>query len=105
MAVIFAASSRSDVSTLARVPDWITHGGEYFVLGLLLCRALAGGFRAPLPLGSGLLSVALGAAWGVSDEWHQSFVAGREASVADVAKDFGGCSAGALAHLLRSRKP
>lgn len=99
LAVSFTASSQSDVGPLGRIPDWITHGSEYFVLGLLLCRALAGGFTARLTPAAAALAVALGTAWAVSDEWHQSFVPNRDSSAADVAKDFGGCTLAALVHL------
>jgi VanZ family protein len=99
LGVSFTASAQSDVGVLGRIPDWITHGAEYLVLGLLLCRALAGGFRARLTPATAALAVTLGTAWGVSDEWHQSFVPARDASAADVAKDFGGCTLAALVHL------
>lgn len=98
MAAIFAASALPDVGTIGRIPDWITHGATYGILGLLLCRAFAGGFGAPLSLAAAALAVALGTAYGASDEWHQSFVPRRDASVADVAKDFGGCALAALVH-------
>ncbi|HJS58515.1 MAG TPA: VanZ family protein [Vicinamibacteria bacterium] len=98
MAVIFYSSAQSETGRLGRVPDWITHGAAYFLLGLLLCRALAGGFAARLQLHGALLAVAIAVVYGVCDEWHQSFVPSRESSAADVAKDAGGC---ALAVLLR----
>ncbi len=97
LAVSFAASARSDVGSLGRIPDWVTHGAEYFVLGTLLCRALAGGFGQRLSVAASLLVMALGASWGVSDEWHQSFVPGRDASAADTLKDLGGCLLSVLA--------
>jgi VanZ family protein len=106
MAVIFYASSRSDTGALGRIPDWITHGTAYFILGALLGRALAGGFDRRLSPLAALLAVGLGTAWGLSDEWHQSFVPGRDASGWDVAKDLAGCSLAAAVHglgLLRTR--
>jgi VanZ family protein len=96
MAVIYAASARSDVGAFGRVPDWVTHGAAYLVLAGLACRALAGGLHGPLPARAAALAVTLAAAYGVSDELHQSFVPGREASAADVLKDTGGALAGAL---------
>jgi VanZ family protein len=104
LAVSFIASAQSDVGGFGRVPDWITHGAEYLVLGVLLCRALAGGFGAPLTLAAAALAVALCTAWGVSDEWHQSFVPGRDSSAADVVKDFGGSVLGAAIHLEIARR-
>jgi len=96
LAVSYAASAQSDVGRLGRVPDWITHGIEYFVLGLLLCRALAGGIGRRLSRPMALLAIMLGVGWGVSDEWHQSFVPRRESSLADVLKDLGGCGLAVL---------
>jgi VanZ family protein len=98
MAFISYTSAQSDTGRLGRVPDWVTHGAAYFLLGLLLCRALAGGFDGPLRAGGALLVVVMGMAYGICDEWHQSFVPRRHASAADVGKDTAGC---ALAVLLR----
>lgn len=97
LAVTFGASAQSQVGGFGRIPDWITHGIEYFILGTLLCRALAGGLGRPLGARAGLLVIALATAWGVSDEYHQSFVPGRESSAADVGKDLLGCSLAVLA--------
>jgi VanZ family protein len=96
MAVIFGASSRSDVGAFGRIPDWTTHGAAYLILSALLCRALAGGVRRPLGASAALAAVALAAGYGLSDELHQSLVPGRQASGADVLKDLGGAAAGAL---------
>lgn len=98
MAVIFYASSRSDTGALGRIPDWLSHGATYFVLGALLGRAMAGGFDRRLSRAAALLAVGLGAAYGAGDEWHQSFVPGRDASVWDVAKDFAGCGLAVAVH-------
>lgn len=100
-AVIFAASSQSDVGLAARVPDWITHGASYAILAFLTCRALAGGTGRALSGGALALAVALVTGYGVSDEYHQSFVPGRDASPGDVAKDLGGALAGSLAFRAR----
>lgn len=98
MGVLFYASAQSDTGAFGRVPDWITHGAAYFLLGALVARAVAGGFDRRLSLGGACLVVGLGTAYGVSDEWHQSFTPGRDASPWDVAKDFAGVSAAALVH-------
>lgn len=95
MAVLFAASSQSDIGPAGQVPDWLTHGSAWLVLGVLLCRALAGGLR-PISGAGAVLAVALATGYGVSDEYHQSFVPGRDASTADVFKDLGGATLGAL---------
>ena len=68
--------------------DKVVHMGEYTVLGWLTGRALhtvpaMGGLRA-----SGLATIAIGGAIGCADEFYQSTVPGREASVLDWAADF-----------------
>ncbi len=97
MALIFGASAQNGAAA-ASVPlaDWITHGSAYLALSLLVARALSGGFRAPLGRRGALLAFALSALYGVTDEWHQSFVPGREATLDDVAKDAAGAALGAL---------
>lgn len=96
MAVIFAASSLRFAGGGPGIPDWVSHGTVYLILSALLCRALAGGFSAPLSGGTALLAVTLATLYGVSDELHQTFVPGRDASTADVAKDLAGSAVGAL---------
>ena len=89
MGVIFWLSSRS---TLPRPPgaspglvSILGHLGAYFVLAILLARALLT-FGRPL---SETLAVAWVAAvlYGVTDEFHQSFVPNRYPDIVDVATD------------------
>ena len=79
--LIVAFSSVPDLSTGLGVWDVvlrkIAHAAEYAVLGALLVRAL------PRPG----LAFALGVAYAISDEAHQSFIAGRTGSPLDVALD------------------
>jgi VanZ family protein len=96
MAGLFYASSLSEVGPAGRIPDWLSHGAAYLILAVLLCRAVAGGLR-PLSGAGALLAVSLSTAYGVTDEYHQSLVPGRDAAPADVAKDLGGAALGALA--------
>lgn len=93
-AAIFGASSQSDLGPAARIPDWITHGSGYAILAFLTCRALAGGVGRSFSDGAFALAVLLVTAYGVSDEFHQSFVPLRDASPGDVVKDLGGALAG-----------
>ena len=97
-ALIFSVSSLSFGAGGPGVPDWITHGATYAVLSVLVCRALAGGFFRPLSWRGGMLAILLATAYGISDEWHQSFVPERDSSAADVVKDFGGALLGAVAY-------
>ena len=78
-AVIFAWSSRSRVPDIAPwIPhfDKVVHFSVYGLLGVLTCRIRRGS-------GWAVLAVVLTSLYGASDEWHQSFVPGRMAGVAD----------------------
>ena len=106
MALIFAGSAQSEVGVVGRIPDWMTHGAEYAALAVLVSRALAGGLLLPLSRGGMIATVVLCTTYGVSDEYHQSFVPRRDASAADVAKDCGGAVAGIwVQRLLARRRP
>ena len=82
MAVLFILSAQPDLGT-----GWswdlplrkAGHMAAYGALWLALLYAL--GDRRPA------LATALGLAYAVSDEWHQSFVPGRNGTVTDVAID------------------
>lgn len=75
--------------------DKLCHGGEYALLGLLLCAALV---RSGLPLTrAAALTALLALLYGASDEYHQSFVPGRQGNDPyDLFADLVGGSAGAL---------
>jgi VanZ family protein len=96
MLVIFALSSRSHYpqprELLAELTAIGVHLAAYAMLALLLLRGLASmGARWTTVV----LAVAIATAYGISDEVHQSFVAGRSATVFDVGVDFAGAVAGA----------
>jgi VanZ family protein len=93
MAVVFFFSSLSHLGLAGRVPDWISHPIEYGIGAVLVCRALEGGRRRPLTASTALTAIVLITAYGVTDEYHQSFVPGRTSDPADVAKDFAGAAA------------
>jgi VanZ family protein len=84
--------------------DIILHGLEYLILGALLYRAFA--LSRPA-LGYALLALVswgLAAAYALSDEYHQSFVPGREASLSDILADLLGAVVGVvLLHELYKR--
>jgi VanZ family protein len=96
MAVVFFFSSLSNLGRAARVPDWISHPIEYGLGAVLLCRALAGERRGPLPMSTALTATLLVTAYGVTDEYHQSFVPGRTSDFADVIKDLAGAATASL---------
>lgn len=61
--------------------DKILHFGAYFVMALFSWRALRHTHVKNLHLA--LVCLSFCSLYGLSDEWHQSFVAGRTASVFD----------------------
>jgi VanZ family protein len=77
--VIFYASSRSTVAApgFTRIDDKIGHFAVYGLLASLICRAAGGGGRGAL------IALIAASAYGASDEWHQSFVPGRNCEFAD----------------------
>lgn len=101
MAVIFVLSAQPDLSTGLGLADLvarkIAHAGIYAALCVSWWRvALAAGLSVARAVGLALL---LSVAYGASDEWHQSFVAGRSGSEIDVAIDAAGAAAAALLRL------
>ncbi|MCX6031937.1 MAG: VanZ family protein [Chloroflexi bacterium] len=88
MGLIFYLSSRADYPNLTP-PGWpetqdvVAHLVIYATLALLWERALRGtGVRRPA-----LWAFAIAVLYGLSDEFHQSFVPGRTATVFDAATD------------------
>jgi VanZ family protein len=72
--------------------DKIFHAGAYFVMCLLVWRCirqLKMQFIIPIPF---LLSVVFCSLYGATDEWHQSFVVGRNSDVFDWLADTVGAS-------------
>ena len=89
-AVIFAFSSIPSLGTGLDTWDFvlrkIAHATEFAILAALLVRA----FRNPG------WAIAIGIAYAVSDEIHQSFVSGRQGSPRDVGIDAVGVVIGAV---------
>ncbi|MGD0884592.1 MAG: VanZ family protein [Thermodesulfovibrionales bacterium] len=80
------------------------HVTEYFVLGLLLFRAFRGGSKESRTLRWSLSSVLVVLLYAASDEFHQSFVPTRTASLIDVGIDtMGGIIAQAVSVLWQHR--
>jgi VanZ family protein len=96
MAIIFTLSAQPGGGHLGAaevVLRKLAHVTEYLVLTLLLLRALRrSGIAAALPI-----ALAAALLFAISDEWHQSFVPGRTATVRDVAVDGIGIALAALA--------
>lgn len=107
-ALIFWASSQPN--PFPQLPrglfdhDKLLHAAAYAVLGALVLAALGG---VPLrPWVALSLTIAVGTAYGASDEWHQSFVPNRSSDPGDLAADAVGVAAGAagVALILRRQR-
>lgn len=63
--------------------DKLLHLSEYLFLGILLVRALALSFKYRSFEHLVFMAFVFGSLYGLSDEWHQSFVPLRQASLYD----------------------
>jgi hypothetical protein len=106
-ALIFTLSSIPDLGT--GLGGWdlamrkAAHLVEYAILGALLFRALSVAAR-PLPAASTVLwTWLIGATYAASDELHQHFVPGRQASAVDLIVDAVGVAVGVVAVRLAAR--
>jgi VanZ family protein len=104
MAAIFVLSSQPDVPSL---PGGLTnHTGHlvgYAILSVLLLRALAGARWVGVTAWTATLAAIASALYGVTDEWHQTFVPGRDASAGDLVADAAGAVIGVTLVLLWRR--
>lgn len=110
MGVIFTLSAQPTLphvlSSLSdQLQDIIGHFAAYAVLGALLYWALTGvGASRPA-----LFALQIALLYALSDEFHQSFVPGRNPDVFDVVTDLAGASIALLLITLsrsrRSRRP
>ena len=94
-----AGASADDIQWAHFLVRKAGHVSEYAVLAVLLCRALPSfpATRPALRLARiGLMAIGLATAFAASDEFHQSFVPSRTASVADVCLDAAGATLGVL---------
>jgi len=94
MVVIFLLSGQRSVgSDLAEWTRWVSHFSEYALLAALWAWALAP------ELGRRALSAAMAISffYAISDEFHQSFVEGRDSDPFDVMVDSLGIVAAAVA--------
>ena len=66
------------------------HVSEYFILGLLLLRAFRAGSRGTWKWRWSFIAIICLILWSLGDEFHQSFISTRTASMTDVAIDTAG---------------
>ena len=98
-ALIFVGSSipGNDINPELGLHDKIAHATEYAIFGALLARAL--GARR------WWLAILVGALYGVSDEFHQTFTPRRSGNdLGDMTADLVGSALGATAWMLLLRR-
>ena len=93
-AMIFVASHRPKLGggSWFRHSDKVVHFAVYGLLGTLACRP-ARTWRGAA------VAVLVTSAFGASDEWHQSFVPGRTAELADWVADSAGAACAAVLYV------
>lgn len=106
-ALIFSLSSLS--SFPEAVPsffglDKVAHLLEYFIFGCLLYRWFSSMDRCRKRWRVLLMTILVGTGYALSDEWHQSFVPGRDASLWDALFDSIGVGIAAAAYPVIRRK-
>lgn len=84
---IYWLSSRNSIPTplLFMHQDKILHMGAYFIMGILAWRFFNDFISKPLL--TYFVSLCFCSLYGISDEWHQSFVPGRDTDVMDWVAD------------------
>ena len=103
-AVLFLLSEKEPSSSglWMLVNDKVAHVGLYAVLGATL--AWGGALQPREP--PRIFLVGAGIAYGILDEWHQSFVPGRTPSAGDLVADAAGVFLGVwITHALLTRQP
>lgn len=96
MALIFVGSSISQPPQVGpAVSDKVLHLVAYAGLGVLLVRALSRGWTRPVTTGLAMRAVLIGALYGASDEFHQSFVPERNVEALDIVADAAGAAVAA----------
>lgn len=99
LAVIFGLSSMGSFKFVtgtekrSDLASTIVHMILYAVLGFLMAQALSPGIKIKKAI---LFAILISATYGFTDEWHQSYVPGREASIVDWGFDVFGSVIGAV---------
>ena len=97
--LIFIYSSLSSPPPLAPpilYGDKLLHAFEYAILGYLIARAAKNSSSPVLRSHFRIFAVCIAVLYGLSDEFHQYFVPGREAEALDVLADGAGAFIGQL---------
>lgn len=100
--IIFGVSSipGKELPESVSLSDKLIHMTEYAILAGLMARAVAADNQKPWLMLIWVIAVAFVAFYGVTDEFHQSFVAGRTSDLNDWVADLTGGSLGAALYLI-----
>lgn len=101
--LIFTLSAQSAIPAPLLFPfqDKVIHALAYAVMGGLCCRTFSRFISAPGH--KALVCLGFCSLYGLSDEFHQSFVPGRHADVFDWVADTFGATAGILLSTMNDR--
>jgi VanZ family protein len=104
MVVVFSLAGSSGLPDVEESWHPLIHAVAYLVFGILCLRATHGGLARLRP-GPTVAALALAAGYAALDEWHQTVLPGREASVADWIADVAGIAVacGAVGLMFRHR--
>ena len=97
MAAIFYVSSLHEAPLPPGVSDKPAHAFGYVGLGFVIARALAGGLPPRITRRDFFIGLAIAVAYAASDEFHQRFVPGRFAELADLYADTMGSAVALMA--------
>ncbi len=106
--IMLTLSSMPDLKAPEMFPkfsDKIVHFIEYFIWALLLILMLKQEDRIKKIWGALFAVFIIGLVLGIADEFHQMFVAGRDADVRDLAADVGGIILALIIFRIFYRKP
>ena len=100
--MIFGASAvpAKEIPSTFFLSDKLIHMSEYAILAILFARAIHHSSQRKWMLMTWALAVYFVAFFGITDEFHQSFVAGRTSDLVDWFADVSGGAIGAAGYLL-----
>ncbi len=104
MGGLFISSSvpGTEIPRLFNLQDYVYHASAYVLLGFLCARACAQTVASKRPARVLFLAIALSCLYGVTDEFHQSFVPQRTMSGLDMLTDAAGSILGGMVYRWRS---
>ena len=94
--IFYESSGPIESPALEAIPDTVLHAAGYTVLYLLAFWAVHEGLAVAARRGGYWLPAMITVLYGASDEFHQSYVPGRVASLHDLAADAAGAVLGIL---------